>query len=54
MRRSWRWCSVVDGTLAYTQTAPTKGKVIDETSITTDKAAAAATNGQAVRVLVIR
>ena len=44
---------MVDGEIAYTQTAPTRGKVIDETSITTDKAAAAATNGQAVRVLVI-
>jgi len=53
MKRSWRWCALVDGTLAYTQTAPTTGKVIDSSSITTVKAAAERVNGQAVRVLVI-
>lgn len=54
MKQAWRWCAMVDGEIAYTQTAPTKGKVIDETSITENKAAAERVNGQAVRVLVIR
>ena len=54
MRRSWRWCAVVDGDIVYSQSPATKGKVVDETSITENKAAAAKSSGQAVRVLVIR
>ena len=45
---------MVDGDIVYSQSPATKGKVVDEASITENKAVAARSTGQAVRVLVIR